>query len=600
MSDITLSAGVRQNLLALQNTAALQALTQNRLATGKKVNTPLDNPISYFMSQALTNRANALGTLLDAVGQAIQTLNAASQGITSLTTLVQSAKSIATQALQSTLGTVNYTNITGSVAIVADRTRVTGPNVVATADATANASVHGSYTINASSLAGASNGDTLQLTNGTTTTTFQYLTGTHAATGSNVGFTNAATLTADITAAFSAATVTNNSGTITVVSTSAQDYTTNYTATGTASLTGLGSSVTATDGDKLTVYDGSHTSTFRYVSAGASAANGTFTDATSLAAAINNAASQVSTDVTASNASGKLQLDAAKSVSITVGGALGTAYGFSNGASSDNYNATIAGLSGTTLTVQVGTDPVNTLTFGPGNGQIATATQLAATLGTITDIGSSINSSNFINFAPTSSAPVTVGGAATAGLGLTPGTTVPVGAVVTPDATRTNLQNQYNNLLTQLDQLAGDSSYNGVNLINGDSLKVVFNETNTSSLTIQGVKLNSAGLGLLPISGNGFQDNNFINTTLSTINTALLNLRAQASALGSNLTTVQTRQDFTKNLINTLQTGSDNLVLADTNQEGANLLALQTRQQLSTTALSLSAQSAQAVLKLFG
>jgi flagellin-like hook-associated protein FlgL len=193
-----------------------------------------------------------------------------------------------------------------------------------------------------------------------------------------------------------------------------------------------------------------------------------------------------------------------------------------------------------------------------------------------------------------------VGGAATAGLGLTPGTTVPVGAVVTPDATRTNLQNQYNNLLTQLDQLAGDSSYNGVNLINGDSLKVVFNETNTSSLTIQGVKLNSAGLGLLPISGNGFQDNNFINTTLSTINTALLNLRAQASALGSNLTTVQTRQDFTKNLINTLQTGSDNLVLADTNQEGANLLALQTRQQLSTTALSLSAQSAQAVLKLFG
>ncbi len=77
-------------------------------------------------------------------------------------------------------------------------------------------------------------------------------------------------------------------------------------------------------------------------------------------------------------------------------------------------------------------------------------------------------------------------------------------------------------------------------------------------------------------------------------------MRSQASSFGTNLTTVQTRQDFTKNLINTLQTGSDNLVLADTNQEGANLLALQTRQQLSTTALSLSAQSAQAVLKLFG
>jgi hypothetical protein len=406
MSDITLSAGVRQNLLALQNTATLQALTQNRLATGKKVNTPLDNPISYFMSQALTNRANALGTLLDAIGQAIQTLNAASSGITSLTALVQSAKSIATQALQSTLGTVNYTNIIGSVAIGADRTRVTSPNNIATADASAAASVHGSYAFNASSFAGVSNGDTLQLTNGTTTTTFEYLTGTNTASGSNVGFTDATTLKNDIATAFAAATVTIASNTITVVSTSPQDYTTNYTATGTASLTAKGATTNATDGDKLTVYDGSHTSTFRYVSSGASAANGTFTDATSLAAAINNAASQVSTDVTASNVSGKLQLDAAKTVSITVGGALGTDYGFANGAFSDNYNATIAGLSGTTLTVQVGTDPVNTLTFGPGNGQIATATQLTTALATITDITSSINGSNFINFAPTSSAPV--------------------------------------------------------------------------------------------------------------------------------------------------------------------------------------------------
>ena len=83
------------------------------------------------------------------------------------------------------------------------------------------------------------------------------------------------------------------------------------------------------------------------------------------------------------------------------------------------------------------------------------------------------------------------------------------------------------------------------------------------------------------------------------LDTALSNLRTQASKFGSQLSTVQTRQDFTKNLINTLQTGADNLVLADTNEEGANLLALQTRQQLSSTALSLSAQADQAVLRLF-
>jgi flagellin len=131
MSDITLSAGVRQNLLALQNTAALETLTQNRLATGKKVNSALDNPISYFLSQNLTTRANDLGSLLDSIGQAVQTLDAANQGITSLTSLVQSAKSIATQAQQATKGGVNYTNVTGSIAIAADRSRVTGPTTVA-------------------------------------------------------------------------------------------------------------------------------------------------------------------------------------------------------------------------------------------------------------------------------------------------------------------------------------------------------------------------------------------------------------------------------------------------------------------------------------
>ena len=86
---------------------------------------------------------------------------------------------------------------------------------------------------------------------------------------------------------------------------------------------------------------------------------------------------------------------------------------------------------------------------------------------------------------------------------------------------------------------------------------------------------------------------------ITNLDGALSDLRSQAAKFGSNLTTVQTRQDFTKNMVNTLQTGADALVLADTNEEGANLLALQTRQQLSTTALSLSAQADQAVLRLF-
>src|SRR5260221_9251531 len=98
MSDITLTPGVRQNLLSLQNTADLLNITQNRLATGKKVNSAFDNPVAFFSSQSLSNRASDLSALLDQIGQAQQTLNAANQGLTSLTSLLQSALSTAKQA----------------------------------------------------------------------------------------------------------------------------------------------------------------------------------------------------------------------------------------------------------------------------------------------------------------------------------------------------------------------------------------------------------------------------------------------------------------------------------------------------------------------
>ena len=89
MADIVLSAGVWQNLLSLQNTASLMSTTQNRLATGKKVNTALDNPTNFFTSQSLQFRAGDLNNLLDNIGQAQKTLEAANQGITSLTKLIQ-------------------------------------------------------------------------------------------------------------------------------------------------------------------------------------------------------------------------------------------------------------------------------------------------------------------------------------------------------------------------------------------------------------------------------------------------------------------------------------------------------------------------------
>jgi flagellin len=375
MSDITLSAAIRSNLLALQHTADLQARTQGRLATGKKVNSALDNPINFFTASALTARAGDLGNLLDSVSNAIQTLNAANNGITSLTKLVQNAQAIVQQAQQSGATTATYTG-TVSGLTAASSFSVTSANTITIGDGTA---------------------------------------------------------------------------------------TTTITSTGT-----------------LTVQQ--------------------------ILTAVNGGAAAVKAEL---SSDGKILLEATGATSVVIGGT-------------------------------------------------STAGEKAQ-------------------------------------YGLVAGTT----AAGTVNSTRSSLASQYDAIRAQIDQLAADSGFNGVNLLNGDSLKVVFNEKNTSSLSISGVTFNSAGLGVSS-STNSFQTNSDINGALSNLTASLSSLRSQASSFGSSLSVVQIRQDFTKATINTLQTGSDNLTLADTNEEGANLLALQTRQQLSTTALSLAAQASNSVLRLFG
>src|SRR6201997_2071518 len=117
MSGIVLSASVRQNLLSLQSTADLLATTQNRLSTGKKVNTALDNPTNYFTAQGLDNRAGDISNLLDSIGNGVQVLQAANTGITSLQKLVDTAKSIANQALQAPTGYSAKSTVTSAAAL---------------------------------------------------------------------------------------------------------------------------------------------------------------------------------------------------------------------------------------------------------------------------------------------------------------------------------------------------------------------------------------------------------------------------------------------------------------------------------------------------
>ena len=166
-------------------------------------------------------------------------------------------------------------------------------------------------------------------------------------------------------------------------------------------------------------------------------------------------------------------------------------------------------------------------------------------------------------------------------------------------ATRASLVAQYNQVLEQINTTAQDSSFNGINLLNGDTLDLTFDETGASKLSISGVTFNDAGLGLSTLTvGIDFLDSNSANSVLATLTQASTTLRTEASALGSNLSVVEIRQDFNKNLINVLQTGASNLTLADPNEEAANSQALSTRQSIAVSALALANQSQQSVLQL--
>ncbi|MEZ0222983.1 MAG: flagellin [Alphaproteobacteria bacterium] len=166
----------------------------------------------------------------------------------------------------------------------------------------------------------------------------------------------------------------------------------------------------------------------------------------------------------------------------------------------------------------------------------------------------------------------------------------------------------FDEIIAQVDGLAGDSSYRGTNLINAattTALTVNFSESSTSSasqLVIAGVDFKSAsGGGDLTVSDSGgdFADVTAAQGAIDDIKADLATIRAQAATFGSNLSIIQTRQDFTQNLINVLREGSDKLTLADKNEEGAKLLSLQTSQQLGITSLSLASQANQSILRLF-
>jgi hypothetical protein len=537
MTGIVLSASVRQNLLSLQSTATLLATTQNDLATGNKVNSALDNPTNFFTAQSLNNRASDISNLLDGIGNGVQVLQAANTGITSLQSLVASAQSIANQVLQSPVGYSTKSNVV-SAAI----TGATATNLLGTA--TSNNHVTGTAITNDATTGAAAISATTQLvgTAGSTSNDLQ-----------SPGITNGSTLTVD------GKTITFSTG----QTTSSTDGSGNVTI-------GIGSGSALTVQAVLTAID---------------SITGT------------SAASSVS--------GGKLVLSTGTTQNLVLAGT-GNALA-ALGLSAGTTAVTPPPLSGETLTINAtGGGTATSITFGTGANQISTLNQLNTALAA-NNLQASIDSSSGAITITTSndaasSTVGTIGGTAVSTSGapfsLSAAAVAPV-ADPNSQATRASLVAQYNNVLAQINTTATDASFNGINLLNGDTLKLTFNETGKSTLSITGVTFNDAGLNLSTLTaGTDFLDNSSANKALTSLNAASTTLRGEASALGSNLSIVQIRQDFNKNLINVLQTGSSNLTLADTNEEAANSQALSTRQSIAVSALALANQSQASVLQL--
>ena len=396
---------------------------------------------------------------------------------------------------------------------------------------------------------------------------------------------------------------------------SGSNLTSTKTATTVTSATLLSGGSTTTDGlstalangDSL-VIDGKTINFSSSVATTTPSANGGTVNISGSVSDVIAAVDAITGGTTTVNGNGGLVVGTGTTQALTISGssnaltALGLTAGTTNLTSS---------LSTQTLTIAAtipGVTTATNITFGTntGAGQISTLNQLNTALAS-NDLQASIDSTGAISITTTNNAAsstvgafggsaVTTSGAAFAGVAA--GGAAPV-ADPNSQATRASLVAQYNNVLDQINTTAQDSSFNGINLLNNDTLNLTFDETGASKLSITGVTFNDAGLGLSQLKqGTDFLDSNSANTALTALTAASTTLRTEATSLGSNLSIVQIRQDFNKNLINVLQTGSSNLTLADTNEEAANSQALSTRQSIAVSALALANQSQQSVLQL--
>ena len=600
MADVVLTAALRSNLQALQLTQALIDSTQLRLSTGKKVNSALDNPRNFFAAQTLSNRSTDLSALLDGVGQSIQTVKAADKGVESVTTLVEQAESIANTAREKAASGAVAAGVTGNVSIkgIADLTAET-----------AGAPAASTFTFTVVD----DNNDVIQVNDvgGTAANTYTVTlraAGTTLAeaeatsTSDLLNAINAITRDSDNSQIFNASLDTN--GQLKIVANDGYSFRMVFDSNtaGVAADKALASSVGL--GKYTTFAEANGAETLANASRVALTASNKiqlssleFTDnATSTIATRNALLSGLRDDTNTARFAGA---DAGDNLNVDVLLKNGTRKQISDVTGSTGLASATVGAVIDAINANTTTNEYVEFGFDEETGQFT----IDALSSDVIGVAFSATDSNSNN-----AAAANFGFGAFANTGTTQfDLTVTANAALYTEsenvffaqgaAELASLKTQYGNLLDQIDELVDDSGYAGVNLLAGETLKTYFNEDRTSLLETVGVSLKYGELGLSKDVDFGSVAS--ADAIIDDVKAALTTVRNFGSLLANDLSVIQTREGFTKGLIDTLREGADKLTLADQNEEGAKLLSLQTRQQLGVTALSLASQSQQAILRLF-
>ncbi|MCC7305719.1 MAG: flagellin [Alphaproteobacteria bacterium] len=556
-SDIVLSAALRNNLLSLQNTQRNIDTVQLRLATGLKINSALDGPQQFFTAKSLNNRASDLGRLLEGIALSIQTIQEADKGVTALTGLIEQAQAIAEEAQGEIRAASGFAQIksTADLSEVDSITADSGGTIAVGDDITVTVTRADGTVVSAADVVNFAATDTIYNVAGYINANATINPYVRATVDSNGRLT--------LTSLEEGATIRVTDGTTTLGSDG-------YAFLGLDGYVGTEETVAGTRQGGTAI--AGRTIYSKQALAAAQGADGSYQASTTLGTAgyLDNAGAdsiQVILNIDGVSTTTSAALLDTNTIQDLIDDINSSAAGDDITASWDAENGRILLTANNDVgyvDIQFQANAASTPDFGfTGSDSVASTTTVATTDVALGAAGNDI--SERFNFSGSS-------------------------------ADITQLQDDYNEVRNQIDSLVEDANFRGVNLLASDNLETFFNEDRTNSLVTQGVDFTALGLGL---DAADFSDAASVQVSIDASRAALDSVRNFGTSIANDLSILQNRRDFTESTINVLKAGAEDLTVADQNEEGANLLALQTRQQLGVTSLALAAQSQQSVLRLF-